>query len=78
VVQRFARGGARSTAQTIEPATHDRHETRRATVIGDTSVAAANRFPGVVALARITTRRRAQGKPADKPVVRYFLLSKHM
>lgn len=78
VVQRFARGGARSTAQTIEPATHDRKETRRATVIRDTSVAAANRFPGVVTLARITTWRRAQGKPADKPVVRYFLLSKHM
>ena len=78
VVQRFARSGKRSTAQTVETATHDRQETRRATVISDTTVAAANRFPGVAALARVTTRRRAQGKPADKPVVRYFLLSKHM
>jgi predicted transposase YbfD/YdcC len=78
VARRFARGGARSTALRREPATHDRCESRRATVIRDSSVAAANRFPGVVALARITARRRPRGKRAEKPVVRYYLLSKYM
>jgi predicted transposase YbfD/YdcC len=78
VERRFARTGKRSVAKSIEPSTHDRQESRRATVIRDTSVAAANRFPGVVALARITSRRRLRGKRADKPVVRYYLLSKYM
>ena len=78
VVRRFARRGKRSTALRREPSTHDRHESRRATVIRDTSVAAANRFPGVVALARISSRRRLRGKHADKPVMRYYLLSKYL
>jgi predicted transposase YbfD/YdcC len=78
VVQRFARAGKRSRAKRVEPSTHDRHEARRATVIRDTSVAAANRFPGVVALARITSRRRLHGRRADKPTVRYYLLSKYL
>jgi predicted transposase YbfD/YdcC len=73
VVQRFTRAGKRSTARR-----RDRQETRRATVIRDTSVAAANRFPGVAALARITSRRRLRGRRADKPAVRYYLLSKYM
>lgn len=78
VVRRFARAGKRSVANSIEPSTHDRQESRRAAVIRDTSVAAANRFPGAVALARITSCRRLRGKRADKPVVRYYLLSKYM
>jgi predicted transposase YbfD/YdcC len=78
VGRRFARGGKRSVAKRLEPSTHDRQETRRATVIRDTSVAAANRFPGVVALGRITSRRRVRGAAAEKPVVRYFLLSKYL
>jgi predicted transposase YbfD/YdcC len=78
VERRFARAGKRSVAKSIEPSTHDRQESRRATVIRDTSVAAANRFPGAVALVRITSRRRLHGKRADKPVVRYYLLSKYM
>ena len=69
---------ASAASPSIEPSTHDRHESRRATVIRDTSVAAANRFPGVVALARITSRRRLHGKRADKPAVRYCLLSKYI
>ena len=76
--RRFARGGKRSVVQRREPATHDRQETRRATVIRDTSITAAKLFPGVVALGRITSRRRLKGKRADKPVVRYFLLSQYM
>ena len=76
--RRFARAGKRSVANGVEPSTHDRHESRRATVIRDTSVAAANRFPGVVAVARITSRRRLHGRRADKPAVHYYLLSKHI
>ena len=49
VERRFARAGKRSVARSIEPSTHDRQESRRATVIRDTMVAAANHFPGVVA-----------------------------
>ena len=78
VVRRFARPAKRSTAQRREPSTHDRSETRRATVIRDSSVGAANRFPGVVALARITSRRRPHGGRSEKPVVRYFLLSTYL
>jgi predicted transposase YbfD/YdcC len=76
--RRFARAGKRSIANRIESSTHDRRESRRATVIRDNTVAIANRFPGVVALARITSRRRPHRGPADKPVVRYYLLSKYM
>src|SRR5665213_1687106 len=78
VARRFARAGKRSLAKRLEPSTHDRHESRRATVIRDTSVAVANRFPGVVAVARITSRRRLRGKRADKPAVRYYLLSRYI
>jgi predicted transposase YbfD/YdcC len=78
VARRFARAGKRSVAKRIEPSTHDREESRRATVIRDTSVAAANRFPGTIALARVTSRRRPNGGRADKPTVRYYLLSKYM
>lgn len=78
VARRFARGGTRSTAQRLEPSVHDRRETRRATVIRDTSLAATNLFPGVVALGRITSRRRLRGGRAEKPLVRYFLLSTYM
>jgi predicted transposase YbfD/YdcC len=78
VVRRFARTGKRSAASRHEPSTHDRSETRRATVIRDTKIGPAHKFPGVVALARITSRRRVRSKRADKPLVRYFLLSKYM
>jgi predicted transposase YbfD/YdcC len=78
VARRFARAGRRSTAKRVEPSTHDRDESRRATVIRDTRVAAANRFPGVVALGRITSRRRPHGGRTDKPVLRYYLLSKYI
>jgi predicted transposase YbfD/YdcC len=78
VERRLARAGKRSVVKRVEPATHDRHESRRATIIRDTSVGAANRFPGVAAVARITSRRRLRGRHADKPVVHYYLLSKYV
>jgi predicted transposase YbfD/YdcC len=76
-VRRFARSGKRSVGQRRE-ASHDRQETRRATVIRDTTIVAAKLFPGVAALGRITSRRRLKGKRAEKPAVRYYLLSKYM
>lgn len=78
VVRRFARRGKRSAAVRREPSTHGRHEVRRATVIRDTRLGIATNFPGVAALARITSRRRLHGKRAERPVVRYFLLSRYM
>jgi len=74
----FTRSGKRSAAQRVEPSTHDRHESRRATVMRNISLGATNRFPGVAAVARITSRRRLHGKPAGKPSVRYYLLSKYL
>jgi predicted transposase YbfD/YdcC len=74
----FTRSGKRSVAQRVEPSTHDRYESRRATVMRNTSLGATNRFPGVAAVARITSRRRLHGKPAGKPAVRYYLLSKYL
>ena len=79
VVSRFARKGARRSAQRLEPATHDRREWRRATVIRDPNLAAAQNFPGIVALGRITSRRRQLGDDRAKaPLVRYFLLSRYL
>lgn len=78
VVNRFARGGPRSTAQQLQIATHDRREWRRATVIRDKTLAKSQNFPGIVALARVTTRRRLHGAKSEKPFLRYYLLSKYI
>lgn len=78
VTQQFTRSGKRSSAAHLEPSSHDRHEARQATVMRNTSLARHHRFPGVVAVGRITSRRRLRGKPADTPVVRYYLLSKYI
>jgi predicted transposase YbfD/YdcC len=78
VTQQFARSGKRSTAEQIDPAAHDRHEVRRATIMRNSSLAGRYDFPGVAAVGRITSRRRLQGQRADAPVVRYYLLSKYV
>jgi predicted transposase YbfD/YdcC len=74
----FRRAGPRGTATQLEPSTHDRCEQRTATVVRNTSLAIKHAFPGIVAVARITSRRRVKGRPADDPLVRYFLLSKYL
>jgi len=74
----FRRAGPRSAATQREPSTHDRREQRTATVIRNTSLAVKHDFPGIAAVARITSRRRIKGRPADEPRVRYFLLSKYL
>jgi|SRR5215469_674491 len=78
VTQQFTRSGKRSSTKQIEPSVHDRSEARRATVIRNTSLAELHRFPGIVALGRITSRRRLQGQHADAPLVRYYVLSKYV
>jgi predicted transposase YbfD/YdcC len=78
VVGQFARSGARRIAKQVEPATHDRHEARRATIMRNTNLDAVHGFPGVAAIGRITSRRRLHGNRAEAPVVRYYLLSKSM
>ena len=78
VVQRFARAGKRSSAERLERSTHDRRERRRATVIRDGTLAHQQKFPGIVALARITSRRRLHGRRSDPPATRYFLLSSYI
>ncbi len=74
----FARAGTRSSAERLEPSTHDRREWRRATVIRNATLALAENFPGIAAVARITSRRRPHGACAQKPFIRYYLLSKYM
>jgi predicted transposase YbfD/YdcC len=75
VERRFASKGERDTTVQIEDGTHDRRERRRATVMRDSKLAELHNFPGIVAIGRITCWRRRKGQPADKPFVRYFLLS---
>jgi len=78
VARCFARAGRRSNAERLEPFTHDRREWRRATVMRNDTPAITNNFPGIVAVGRITSRRRCRGAAADKPATRYYLLSKYM
>jgi predicted transposase YbfD/YdcC len=74
----FQRRGARSTAEKLEPSTHDRREWRRATVIRNKTLAVSEKFPGIAALARVTSRRQVRGERAGKPITRYYLLSAYM
>jgi predicted transposase YbfD/YdcC len=78
VTQQFTRSGKRSSVKQIELSAHDRTETRYATVIRNTSLAELHRFPGITAVGRITSRRRLREQHADAPLVRYYVLSKHM
>jgi predicted transposase YbfD/YdcC len=72
----FRRTRKRSVAEHLEPSTHDRREWRRAVVVRDSSLAAKHDFPGIVAVARVTCRRRLHGGRSE-PLIRYFLLSKY-
>jgi predicted transposase YbfD/YdcC len=78
VTQQFARSGKRHSADEVEPSSHDRGEARRATIMPNANLAAAHDFPGVVAVGRVTSRRRRRGQRSDPPLVRYYLLSKFM
>jgi predicted transposase YbfD/YdcC len=78
VTQQFARSGKRRSIERVELSSHDRREVRRATIMRNTSLVAIHNFPGVVAVGRITSRRRRRGQSADPPLMRYYLLSKYM
>src|ERR1700736_778794 len=78
VARCFAHTGKRSSAEQLEPSTHDRCERRRATVMRNATLATANNFPGIVAVGRIRSRRRARGAGAGKPLTRYFLLTRYI
>lgn len=78
VAQQFVRSGKRRSAGQVDLSSHDRREVRRATIMRNTSLVAAHDFPGVVAVGRITSRRRRRGQRADPPLVRHYLLSKYM
>src|SRR6476620_3578650 len=65
VVEQFARSGKRSVTKKVEPSTHDRRESRRATIMRNTSLAAVHGFPGVVAIGRVTSRRQLHGNRAE-------------
>ena len=74
----FARVRERSVAEMREESTHDRREWRRATVVRNTKLSITHDFPGIAAVARVTSRRRLTGQHAEPCVVRYFLLSKYI
>jgi predicted transposase YbfD/YdcC len=78
VARCFARAGTRSSAERLEPCTHDRREWRRATVIRNTALTVTQNFPGIAAVGRITSRRRLHGARAGKPIIRYYLLSRYI
>ena len=78
VVEQFARSGKRSVTKKVEPSTHDRRESRRATIMRNTSLAAVHGFPGVVAIGGVTSRRHLHGGRAEPLAVRYYLLSRHI
>jgi len=74
----LARTGTRSSAVRTELSTHDRRETRRATVMRNTTLAINQDFRGIVAIGRVTSRRRLHGTRAEKPYIRYYILSKYI
>jgi predicted transposase YbfD/YdcC len=76
--RRFAKRGERDTAVQVERASHDRRERRQATIMRDSQLAQLHDFPGIAAIGRITSWRRRKGQKADKPFVRYFLLSTYL
>jgi predicted transposase YbfD/YdcC len=73
----FGGRAARRSAEQLEPTTHDRREWRRATVIRNSSIGIEQGFPGVVALGRVTSRRRPHSGKTSL-VVRYYLLSTYL
>ncbi len=73
----FRRSRKRSVAEQLQPSTHDRREWRRAVVVREGKMAEKHRFPGLVAVGRVTCRRRLHGS-RTQPLVRYFLLSKYV
>lgn len=69
-----AAGQTRTEAKLELPASHDRYEHRHAIVVRDRTLASDHDFPGIRAVARIKTVRRANGQKREI-TERHFLLS---
>lgn len=78
VERRFASKGERDMVEQLEDATHDRREKRRATIMRDSRLTELHKFPGIAAIARIISWRRCKAARADKPFIRYFILSRYV
>lgn len=74
-VRRIEAAARCERAELEQPCSHGRYEYRQAVVVRAASLAPQHDFPGIRAVARVTSIRSLDGKPG-KPVVRYFLLSK--
>ncbi len=64
----------RDEAELQQPVSHGRYESRRAVVVPDATLARDHNFPGIRAVARLTSHRRVHGGKTEV-AVRYFLLS---
>ena len=64
----------RDQATMEQPVSHGRYERRQVVVVRDATLAEDHNFPGIRAVARITSHRRVDGKDTEL-VVRHFLLS---
>ena len=62
-------------AEAEQPVSHGRYERRHVAVVRNAALARQHDFPGIRAVARLTSHRLLDGKPAE-PVVRHFLLSR--
>lgn len=72
--QRIDAAAAPSVAEREEPVSHGRAERRHAVVVRAAGLARAHGFPGIAAVARVTSQRQIDGK--HTVVVRHFLLSR--
>lgn len=72
--RRIEEAGKRDEAELEEPVSHGRYERRQAVVVRAARLARAHGFPGIAAVARITSHRRLGDK--ETVVVRHFLLSR--
>jgi predicted transposase YbfD/YdcC len=65
----------REEAHAEQPVSHGRYEWRQIVVVGAGALARKHAFPGIRAVARLTSHRRLDGRQTEV-VVRYFLLSR--
>jgi predicted transposase YbfD/YdcC len=72
--QRIDSATRRDEAALEQPVSHGRYEWRQVVVVRDTTLADDHNFPGIRAVARLTSHRRVDGKDTEV-AVRHFLLS---
>lgn len=69
--------GQSDRAKQEQPVSHGRYERREAVVAPAGEMARAHDFPGIQAVARVTSHRRVEGKDTEV-AIRYFLLSQRL